>query len=74
MNPKMGEVYRMNAFGPFMDAVVHRINEDDKTVDLARPYCYASETGAPLVGVEMIRATFEHLRVWAVSKAGGYVR
>jgi len=52
--PKIGDVYRMGTY-PFADAVIQRINENTGTVDLARPYLYANEYGAPLVGVELVR-------------------
>lgn len=63
--PKIGDAFRMTTGGLFMDAVVVRVDEENKTADLARPYLYASEHGAPLVGVEMVdRVPFDHIATW----------
>jgi hypothetical protein len=49
---KRGDVYRLGTW-TFADAVVVSVDARGH-VTLARPYLYASDTGAPLVGVETI--------------------
>jgi hypothetical protein len=59
--PIKGDVYRMGDW-PFADVIVVAVNDND-TVDLARPYVYASSVARhPWIGVEfMEQVSFETL-------------